>query len=521
MIWFPSMTICACSREMPSSNRRICAFWPRPMIDLVALDLVHLAHAARRRAPPGRRGRASPRRRHRRLEHAGCSSAGMQSPSYHNGTRPGSRRAYSDGRAECARELDQAVGARTERRDRADRVGDQRGQTIARRGGVLAVLGVGDVVGVLERDAVRGPEAAPGRSELVGAARRPRSRPPRARRGTARRSSRRAASPAPSSVAGGGSPRSRAWPRTMPARPAACASAARRGQEPLRVVRALARLARSTRTPASAARRRPGSRSLRRTPCGCWAGRGGSRRRPSPADRRGSASSSAPARPPRTRAARRRPRAPHRLGRGEREQRPDALARRQQRVAHRFEQAPRIAVGGRRQARRRTGGRAPRGAPRSRSHAVSARSSPFYGVHRSSTVFDFERRRAARRRAASRPSSRRRRGSPSRGGTAPSPPRTRAGSPRAEGFRPRAARPARAAGRGCPRSVRAPLRSCSASLAIVCRPSTPIWARIPRAHGRRNAAARARRSVPGLPAARRRRQHVRARRFRAPSPCWS
>src|SRR4029453_10727572 len=57
-------------------------------------------------------------------------------------------------------------------------------------------------------------------------------------------------------------------------------------------------------------------------------------------------------------------------------------------------------------------------------------------------------------------------------------PRTRAGSPRAEGCRPRDARRCRAGGRGCPRTARASVR---ASSRWPWTPSTPIWARIPRA----------------------------------------
>ena len=94
-------------------------------------------------------------------------------------------------------------------------------------------------------------------------------------------------------------------------------------------------------TPRRRARRRRGSRRPRRTRRGRSAGRGAGRRRPSPAGRRGSASRCGSARS-RPRAAARSPgRAPTRARRREREHRPDPLAARQQRVAHRLLEARR------------------------------------------------------------------------------------------------------------------------------------------------------------------------------------
>ncbi len=52
------------------------------------------------------------------------------------------------------------------------------------------------------------------------------------------------------------------------------------------------------RTPGSAGRHRPGSRSPRRRPCGCWACRDGGRRRPSPAGRHAPANRRAASPPP-------------------------------------------------------------------------------------------------------------------------------------------------------------------------------------------------------------------------------
>ena len=109
---------------------------------------------------------------------------------------------------------------------------------------------------------------------------------------------------------------------------------ARGRQQPLRRRACCATAAAGT--PRRTARRRPGSRRPRRTSGGRSAARGAGRRRPSPAGRRGSASRCGSARSPRPAAARRRGRAAERRSGGQRQHRPDPLAAREQRVAHRL-----------------------------------------------------------------------------------------------------------------------------------------------------------------------------------------
>src|SRR6185436_13094355 len=163
MIWLPSMTICACSREMPSSNSRMWAFWPRPMMTLSPSTLYispTLAPAsttryARSRLPPAGAFGASNKRV--------CSSAGMQRR-YHNQAELSGGLRRSSG--ESARQLRQARRPRAQRRDGGARVGNQRLEPAARWASVLAVFGVGDVVGMLEGDAVRGTEARQGRKHI-------------------------------------------------------------------------------------------------------------------------------------------------------------------------------------------------------------------------------------------------------------------------------------------------------------------------------------------------------------------
>ena len=364
---------------------------------------------------------------------------------------------------QSACEADEALAARAERRDRRARVGDQRLEPIARRAGVFGVLLVGDVVGVLERDAVRRPEAREARARIGRrAAGAPADLQRRAeqRRGLLgvqrlqRRQRRRAA-------ARPGRGPARAPCRTRPPPAPARATPARKSPRPRG---ALARL----RDPVERQRQQRVAREDRgrfaERLVVARAARGGSRRRPSPAGRRESASSSAPARRRRRRAARRRRAGADGLGRRQRQQRADALARRQQRVAHRLEQAAGIAVGGRRQSRleqavelRAAGGDPCRSAIRTR--ALTAVRSSF---------FDFERRGAARRPAASRPSSRRRRGSrvPRRHSSMPSSNARRLSS---SGRFPPSSRSTMPRSRARMSSKRSGAASVLLSLAMVCR----------------------------------------------------
>ena len=92
------------------------------------------------------------------------------------------------------------------------------------------------------------------------------------------------------------------------------------------------------RTPGSRDRPPPGSPWPRRTPCGRSVGRAAGRRRPSPADRRGSANRCAPSpahRPPAIAAS---PVAAARLGRHQAQHRPQPLAAPQHAVTHRHRQ---------------------------------------------------------------------------------------------------------------------------------------------------------------------------------------
>ena len=61
----PRLTSRACSRERPSSIRRMSTLSPRPMTMPVLLELVHLRRRSSRPAPAGRRPRVAPRSAHR------------------------------------------------------------------------------------------------------------------------------------------------------------------------------------------------------------------------------------------------------------------------------------------------------------------------------------------------------------------------------------------------------------------------------------------------------------------------
>ena len=265
---------------------------------------------------------------------------------------------------------------------------------------------VEDVVGDLERESHRlavashrravGPRGA--RMEGARARRWRRSARPSCAGGSTRAGAAREACARPR--------RSASWPPTMPAWPARRATSGDRLRAP-----AAARVPGGTRRQdleraASAARRPRGSPPLRRRPCGPSGARGAGRRRPSPADRRGSASTCGSARG-RPRARARRPtRPPNASHAAKASDGAEALAAGEHGVAHRLERGARRALGSREDRLQRgvdVGARGDRGTrrdssrpPRSLSEARSSRS-PWRARTR-------DRRRRAPRRAATSPS---------------------------------------------------------------------------------------------------------------------
>ena len=242
---------------------------------LLALDLVHLAHAGAGEHDQVGAVALAARRRHRRRGHLrGCSSAAISAASYHDccGLRAAVWRALT--LARCARA--RASAARrsprgAERRHGRAGVRDQRLQPRARRGGESRVLRVGDVVGVLERDAVGGRRSAPG-PRARRAPRRRRSRRPPARRGTAPPVFSPCSVSSAASVVGRGLAQIARLPAHHSERARRLRERARRAQELAAAAPRARPPRRSSRTPASAGRRPRGSRSPRRTPCGCSGG---------------------------------------------------------------------------------------------------------------------------------------------------------------------------------------------------------------------------------------------------------